>query len=77
MVRVLLQYLKEVQGEIRKSYFQSRGILKRLHSNDEDILKIQNTEHEVWKSMMCEFHYFRSKTFCLTRSYYHFCIFCW
>lgn len=46
MVSVLWQYLKAVQGEItsRKSYFQSRGILQLLNSNDEeDILKIQNT----------------------------------
>jgi hypothetical protein len=43
VVRVLWQYLKAVQGGIRKSYFQSRGILQLLNSNDEeDILKIQN-----------------------------------
>ena len=44
VVRVLWQYLKAVQGGIRKFYFQSRGILQLLNSNDEeDILKIQNT----------------------------------
>ena len=42
--RVLWQYLKAVQAEIRKSHFQPRGILQQLNSNDEeDILKIQNT----------------------------------